>query len=120
MTLLGDRYGVRERTPARGTFDVRELVNVQRASRLAEVWGAVLATAHARADQDSSPLIPYDFERETLAKIGTQRAGFLALHRQVALRYASMVESDYKAFVEALVKPTAVPATAATVAPSPL
>jgi uncharacterized protein (DUF2252 family) len=111
MTLLGDSYGVRERTPARGTFEVRELVNVQRASRLAEVWGAVLATAHARADQDSSPLIPYDFERETLAKIGDQRSGFVSMVRQVSLRYASQVESDYKAFVEALAKP---PATAAT------
>ena len=120
MTLLGDRYGVRERTPARGTFEVRELVNVQRASRLAEVWGAVLATAHARADQDSSPLIPYDFERETLAKIGNQRLGFMALHRQVALRYAGVVESDYKAFVEALVKPptpAAPPPTASSLAP---
>jgi len=29
---------VRERTPARGTFEVRGLVNVQRASRLAACW----------------------------------------------------------------------------------
>lgn len=105
MTLWGDRYGVRERTPARGTFEVRELVNVQRASRLAEVWGAVLATAHARADQDSSPLIPYDFEQEALAKIGSRRPAFHALVRQVALRYAGQVESDYKAFLSGLARP---------------
>lgn len=125
MTLWGDRYGVRERTPARGTFEVRELVNVQRASRLAEVWGAVLATAHARADQDSSPLIPYDFEREALTKIGPRRAGFLALVRQVALRYASQVELDYKAFLDGLVRtqPSTTPPpapTAATSAPTAL
>jgi uncharacterized protein (DUF2252 family) len=116
MTLLDDRYGVRERTPARGTFEVRELVNVQRASRLAEVWGAVLATAHARADQDSSPLIPYDFEQETLAKIGSGRAGFVAQARHIALRYASQVEADYKAFVEGLVKAAAA-ASAGAAAP---
>jgi uncharacterized protein (DUF2252 family) len=112
MALLGDSYGVRERTPARGTFEVRELVNVQRASRLAEVWGAVLATAHARADQDSSPLIPYDFERETMNKVGNQRAGFVAQVRQVALRYAAQVETDYKTFVDALARPAAPPQTA--------
>jgi Rod binding domain-containing protein len=90
-------------------MELAPLLAKGRAVKMAEQWGAVLATAHARADQDSSPLIPYDFEKETLQKIGNQRGAFATLVRQEALRYAAQVESDYRAFVEALVKPQGAP-----------
>lgn len=109
MTLLDEHFVVRERTPARGAMELAPLLAKGRAVKMAEQWGAVLATAHARADQDSSPLIPYDFEKETLQKIGNQRGAFATMVRQEALRYAAQVESDYRAFVEALVKPQGAP-----------
>lgn len=103
LTLFGDTFSVRERTPARGTFDVRELSSLVRATRLAEVWGAVLATAHARADRDSAKgLIATDFEREVLARVGPNKDGFRARVREIAIGYATQVESDYRVFVNTL------------------
>lgn len=102
MTVNGETFAVRERTPVYGTFSVNELVNPSRAILVAEVWGAVLATAHARADQDSSALIPYDFEREVLAAVAGREEAFHARVRQIALFYAAQVRDDYLTFLERL------------------
>jgi uncharacterized protein (DUF2252 family) len=102
LSALGERFFVRERTPVRNTFELTNLTNPQRAQPLVQQWAAVLATSHARADQDSSPLISYDFEKELLAKVATekQRQAFLARVRQIAFFYAKQVSDDYKAFKE--------------------
>ena len=102
LSAQGEHFFVRERTPVRNTFELTNSTNPQRALPLVQQWGAVLATSHARADQDSSPLIPYDFEKELLGKITTdkQRLAFLARVRQVAFFYAKQVSEDYKAFKE--------------------
>lgn len=102
MTVNGETFAVHERTPVYGTFSVHELVSPSRAILVAEVWGAVLATAHARADQDSSSLIPYDFEREVLAAVAGREESFHARVRQVALYYAAQVREDYLAFLDRL------------------
>ena len=103
VTLFGTRFSVRERTPARGEIDVHELSSPSRVSRLAEVWGAVLATAHARADRDSNPaLIPYNFEVEVLRRVGDSQEPFRARVRQVALSYANQVAADHAAFSRTL------------------
>lgn len=103
VTLFGTRFAVRERTPVRGTIDVRELSTPSRASKLAEVWGAVLATAHARADRDvSGGLIPYNFENEVLRRVGDSQEPFRARVRQVALTYANQVAADHAAFSRTL------------------
>ncbi|HND12702.1 MAG TPA: DUF2252 family protein, partial [Pseudomonadota bacterium] len=88
--------------PVRNSFELTNLVNPQRALPLVQQWGAVLATSHARADRDSSPIISYDFEKELLTKVATekQRLAFLARVRQVAFFYAKQVSDDYKAFKE--------------------
>lgn len=102
-TVFGTRFSVRERTPARGSIDVQELSTPSRVSKLAEVWGAVLATAHARADRDSNPaLIPYNFEAEVLRRVGDQQELFRARVRQVALSYANQVAADQAAFSRVL------------------
>ncbi|MBL8632545.1 MAG: DUF2252 family protein [Myxococcales bacterium] len=100
LSLQGERFFVRERTPVRSAFELSNIANPQRALPLVQQWGAVLATAHARADQDSSPLIPYELEKEVLAKVATdkQRQAFLARVRQIAFFYAKQVGEDYKAF----------------------
>ena len=102
LSAQGEHFFVRERTPVRNTFELTNSTNPQRALPLVQQWGAVLATSHARADQDSSPLIPYDFEKELLGKITTdkQRLAFLARVRQVAFFYAKQVSEDYKSFKE--------------------
>ena len=102
LSALGERFFVRERTPVRNAFELTNLTNPQRAQPLVQQWAAVLATSHARADQDSSPLIPYDFEKELLGKMATdkQRLAFLARVRQVAFFYAKQVSEDYKSFKE--------------------
>lgn len=102
-TLFGSGFSVRERTPARGSLDVRDLSSPSRVIKLAEVWGAILATAHARADQDAkTALIPYKFETEVLRRIGDQQAQFRAHVRQVALSYANQVAADHAAFSRTL------------------
>lgn len=98
MSLLGDPFSVREWKLVHGTFEVRSLTTLARANKLAEAWGAILATAHARADQDSSPLVPYNFEREVLGRIGPRHHQFRARVREIARAYAAQVESDYQAF----------------------
>jgi uncharacterized protein (DUF2252 family) len=103
VSLFGSRFSVRERTPARGSIDVRELSTPSRVSKLAEVWGAVLATAHARADRDFNPtLIPYNFEVEVLRRIGDQQDAFRTRVREVALSYANQVAADQAAFSQQL------------------
>jgi uncharacterized protein (DUF2252 family) len=102
LSAMGERFFVRERTPVRNAFELNNIVNPQRALPLVQQWGAVLATSHARADQDSSPLVPYDFEKEIFAKVSTekQRLAFQARVRQIAFFYAKQVSEDYKAFKE--------------------
>lgn len=103
LHALGEHFFVRERTPVRTPIELHNLVNPQRSQHLAQQWGAVLATAHARADQDSSPLVSIDFEKEVLAKVATekQRQAFLLRVRQVAFFYARQVSEDYRAFKDA-------------------
>ncbi len=99
VTLSGIPFSVRERTPARGTLDIRELSTPSRVNKLAEVWGAVLATAHARADRDANAtLLPQNFDEELLHRIGERQELFRARVREVALSYANQVAADHAAF----------------------
>lgn len=108
LLLFGTRFSVRERTPARGALDVNELSTPTRVLKLAEVWGAVLAIAHARADRDTSAaLVPIHFEHELLQRIGNNQEGFRDRVRQVALSYAQQVAADHAAFSRVVLKKTA-------------
>ena len=107
LLLFGTRFSVRERTPARGTLDVNELSSPTRVQKMAEVWGAVLAIAHARADRDTSAsLVPYNRKRAAAAR-RWQRGKLPARVRQVALSYAQQVAADHAAFSRAMLKKTA-------------
>lgn len=99
LEALGLRFFVRERSPYKETFDTSQLTTLTRITKLAEQWGAVLATAHARADRDfSAALIPYDFEAEVMAKIGSGGSLFKAHVRQIAQRQAYQAQADYQSF----------------------
>ena len=64
LTLDDGSYTVRARSPFKDEFDTAELDSNTRLTNLAEQWGIILASAHARADRDFDPdLVPYSFDR---------------------------------------------------------
>lgn len=106
LGFLGGRYSVRERTPTRTPLDVRALTGPGRMVKLAEIWGTVLATAHARADNDNdAKLIPYSFEDEVLKRVGDQQEAFVAHVRKLAITGAAQLASDHEKFSKQLLKP---------------
>jgi uncharacterized protein (DUF2252 family) len=100
MTLAdGKTYSVRERSPWKDTFDTAELTSTTRFTNLAEQWGAILATHHARADKDWDPgIIGQSIDSAVDALTDGDHEGFRALVRSVARGYADQVELDYESF----------------------
>jgi uncharacterized protein (DUF2252 family) len=100
MTLADKKaYSVRERSPWKDTFDTTELTSITRFTNLAEQWGALLATHHARADKDwDSSVIAHSIDGAVHAFTDGDHAGFRALVRDLAGGYADQVELDYESF----------------------
>lgn len=99
MTLSDGTYSVRERSPFKGSFPIEALNTENRFENLAEQWGAILATAHARADKDArAEHIPYSLDREVDIMTDGSHSEFRALVRAVAFEYATQVALDYQAF----------------------
>lgn len=100
MKLSGASYSVRERSAWKDYLDVEKLRSVERMSKLAEQWAAILAFAHARADRDAADSgIRYDFEKEVTERTRGKRAEFHARLRSIALAQAAQVTDDYRAFL---------------------
>jgi len=101
MTLSdGKSYSVRERSPWKETFDTTTLDSMTRFTNLAEQWGQVLATHHARADKDwDSSVIPASADSAIDSRTNGDHAGFRAKVRSIALDYADQVKYDYDSFV---------------------
>jgi uncharacterized protein (DUF2252 family) len=96
----GKTYSVRERSPFKDTFDTTTLTTTTRLTNLAEQWGQVLATHHARADKDwDSSVFPGSLDGQINALTNGDHAGFRALVRALALDYADQVELDYASFL---------------------
>lgn len=101
MRLADGTYSVRERSPYKKTFPIEDLDTMKRFRNLAEQWGAVLATAHARADQDyRADLIGYSFDKEVDERTDGAHSDFRALVRDVVGSYAPQVQLDYQAFAD--------------------
>ncbi len=103
MNLSDGSYSVRERSPFKESFDTSTLTSNTRFNNLAEQWGTVLATAHARADEDFCP----DFVNKSVDKqIDDMTDGkheqFRTLVRDIAFAYAQQVEYDWQVFTNAL------------------
>jgi uncharacterized protein (DUF2252 family) len=95
----GKTYSVRERSPFKDTFDTTTLTTTTRLTNLAEQWGQVLATHHARADKDwDSSVFPSSLDGQINALTDGDHAGFRARVRALALDYADQVELDYASF----------------------
>lgn len=99
MTLSDGVYSARERSPFKATFPGEDLDSETRLGNLAEQWGAILATAHARADQDfRADLISYSFDAQVDNLTDGFHDEFRALVREVAHEYAQRVQDDHATF----------------------
>ncbi|MFY0565558.1 DUF2252 domain-containing protein [Archangium lansingense] len=100
VTLVdGVPYSVREVSPWKESFPTEELTTLTRFTNLAEQWGQVLATHHARADKDwDSTVFPYSVDSEIHARTDGDHAGFRARVRTLAADYATQVQYDYDSF----------------------
>jgi uncharacterized protein (DUF2252 family) len=100
LELDGVSYSVRERSPWDETFDVADLRSSDAFKALAEQWGTILATAHARADEDfDADFIPFSVDDEVEAVIDGNHDEVRALVWSVASTYAGQVEADYQVFL---------------------
>lgn len=96
----GGTFSVRERSPYKDALSVDTLDSTTRFEKLAEQWGTILATAHARSDKDyRGDIIAYSFDRNVDERTDTMHAEFRDLTRDVAQTYADQVMLDYQAFV---------------------
>lgn len=95
----GKPYSLRERSPFKDTFDASDLTSLTRLQNLAEQWGALLATQHARADRDwDAAIFPTSLDAEIDARTDGRHDTFRALVRSIALDYADQVALDYASF----------------------
>jgi uncharacterized protein (DUF2252 family) len=96
----GQQYSVRERSPYKETFDTSSLTTLARLQHLAEQWGQVLATQHARADRDWDAVVfPGSVDAQIAGLTNGDHAGFRALVRTLALDYADQVALDHASFL---------------------
>lgn len=96
----GKTYSVRERSPFKDAFDTTTLTTTTRLTNLAEQWGQVLATHHARADKDwDSSVFPGSLDGQINTLTDGDHAGFRSLVRALALDYADQVGLDYASFL---------------------
>ena len=104
-------FSVRERSPYKEAFPVEILDTETRFEKLAEQWGTILATAHARSDKDyRDDIIDYSFDKNVDERTDGQHAEFRQQVRELARSQAAQVELDYRAFIgllatEALCQP---------------
>ncbi len=96
----GKNYAVRERSPYKGSVAVEDLDTTVRFTKMAEQWGQVLATHHARADKDwDASVLPHSFDAVVKSLVNGNHAGFRTHVRNVAIPYADQVVLDYQSFV---------------------
>jgi uncharacterized protein (DUF2252 family) len=103
MILGGDAYSVRERSVFKATFATETLSRKREYRELAAAWGTILATGHARADKDfDAQLVPFSVDKQIDEATSGARDQVRALAREIAFSYATQVERDWEAFVDAL------------------
>jgi len=101
--ILGQFYSVRERSPYKESFDTTILTSDTRFTKLAEQWGSILATAHARADNDyNSSYVENSFEFVMHQLTDHKHDEFRNYIRAFANSYANQVQIDYNFFIELL------------------
>ncbi|MGD1715255.1 DUF2252 domain-containing protein [Dapis sp. BLCC M172] len=93
-------YSVREISPYKKSLKTKKLKDKDSFIEVAQQWGKILATDHARADQDfDEKLVPYSFEKQVTKITDGKHKEFQELVREVAFQYAEQVKIDYRNFV---------------------
>lgn len=103
MALSDGSYSVRERSVFKKSFKLEQLADLDAYGRTADAWGAILAAAHARSDEDFDPvIIPVSVDR-AISELTAGREDELADRiAGLAVDYADRVERDWADFVDAL------------------
>ncbi|MEM9597502.1 MAG: DUF2252 family protein, partial [Acidobacteriota bacterium] len=100
LVMKGEAFSVRELSPAKAQFPAVGLRDYEALWVLVDAWGRVLASAHARADQDFDPeLVPHPFEEVLLERVGDRGKAFGHELRRFARSYARQVETDHAIFL---------------------
>lgn len=98
-TISGKPYYVHEKSPYQEDFDYT-LLDASRLNTAASYMGQALASAHALADQDyDSSIVPYSIDKQVTD--AATKSGLQSEIRTFAFDYASQVNYDWQAFVNA-------------------
>ncbi|MEA5532780.1 DUF2252 domain-containing protein [Crocosphaera sp. XPORK-15E] len=100
-------YSVREVSPNKSDFEDIDFnlaeANKQDLLEVAQQWGQILATDHARADQDfDAKYVPYSLEKQVTEITDGKHQEFRYLVKEIAFDYANQVQADYDSFVDNL------------------
>ena len=99
MRLSDGDYSARERSPYTEAFPTETLTSKSQFIDMAEQWGMILASAHARSDKDhDASIIDYSFDKQVDILTDGHHGAFRALLREVASVYAAQVNEDYRSF----------------------
>ena len=102
-TINRDSYSVREVSSFKDSFDTTALTSMTRFVKLAQQWGTILATAHARSDKDfDASLVAYQFENVMDSIANHRHAEFRAEVFAFSSRYAEQVAIDFTLFNQLL------------------
>ena len=102
MELPDGVYSVRKRSPFKKAFPTQKLNKEKRLKEMAEQWGMILATAHARAHYFEHQLLPVPFAGPVLELTAGRGKIFQDLVVNLAISYADQVEADWALFNEKL------------------
>lgn len=103
MLLADGAYSVRERSVYKDSIELADFETQKHFDSAAKDWGMILATTHARSDQDfDKSMIPFSVDKQIDEVTSGQGAAFDQLVVEVAQEYANQVRSDWAAFRKAL------------------
>ncbi|NES07899.1 MAG: DUF2252 domain-containing protein [Okeania sp. SIO2F4] len=93
-------YSVREISPYKKSLKTKRLKDKDSFIEVAQQWGKILATDHARADKDfDEKLVPYSLEKQVTKITDGKYKEFRELVDEVAFQYVEQVKIDYSNFV---------------------
>jgi uncharacterized protein (DUF2252 family) len=98
LELADGSYTIRPLSPWKRSLDLGDVPPAQR-SELTAAWGLILATGHARADDDLRPdWIGHSVEQAFTTRVAGHEAELRAAVLDVARQQAAQVRADHRAF----------------------
>lgn len=102
MSLQGEIYSVRERSPFKADFPTHKLKKGKQFTKMARDWGCILAYSHLRGARSLTPERPDQFAESVLARAGQDRQAFTQLLILQARAYADCVHHDHQVLLHGL------------------